>query len=84
MGDEGQVIEFRIIGKASPVVARVVEVEGCDVCPMRNFDYEDGETCNHPDETHGHYISGDKTPEWCPLRTAAITYRLKENNVANK
>lgn len=57
----------------------VVEVDGCDVCPMRYMDKDGNEGCNHPntifkDEV---YWVNRHLFKQCPLKQKSITVSLK-------
>jgi len=55
-------------------VSETVEVTGCVDCPA----YDDGfNTCALADREQ--IALDDDCPDWCPLRTAPVLLRLKED-----
>ena len=56
-------------------------VSGCKNCPLCDFKYEEGVSCNHPnspiedDIKYEYYdvIHGSNSPDWCPLNKESIT-----------
>ena len=59
-----------------PLPTEVVEVTGCEDCPMYKGDCQGFFTCRHPKQDN----SGMSEFETCPLKKASITIKLKQND----
>jgi hypothetical protein len=54
----------------------VVEVRGCEDCPMYKGDSEGFFTCRHPNQDNSGLCQFDT----CPLKKSSITIKLKHND----
>jgi len=54
----------------------VIEVTGCEDCPMYKGDSEGFFTCRHPKQDN----SGICQFDTCPLKKASLTIQLKQND----
>lgn len=59
-------------------VPHVIEIEGCDGCPMHSTGWPCGDSvCGHPnapdDNLVGRYLG--TFPEWCPLKVMSLTIK---------